>query len=371
MTIYCVCNINSKGKYTVNNVKRVREILNNKSLDSILISNEDNIRYISGFTGGTGYLYISQNRQALITDFRYTIHAENEAKGWEVLTIDGDGYNKVINALLKEEQVLQLGFESFDLLYGDYLNFKEGLELGNFIPVKDEITGLRTIKTAEELEYIKMAQSVADKTFSDILEFIKPGKTEIEIAARIEYLLKINGAHGISFDTIVASGINSSMPHAVPSMKKVEDGDFITMDFGCKYNGYCSDMTRTIVVGKANAKQIEVYNTVLRSQEAALNIIKSGLKGKDIDKVARDIIYNAGYEGCFGHGLGHSLGLFIHENPRLSPAEEGLILENMVITVEPGIYIKDFGGVRIEDLVVVTENSCENLTRSSKELIEL
>ena len=160
MTIYCVCNINSKGKYTVNNVKRVREILNNKSLDSILISNEDNIRYISGFTGGTGYLYISQNRQALITDFRYTIHAENEAKGWEVLTIDGDGYNKVINALLKEEQVLQLGFESFDLLYGDYLNFKEGLELGNFIPVKDEITGLRTIKTAEELEYIKIAQSV-------------------------------------------------------------------------------------------------------------------------------------------------------------------------------------------------------------------
>ena len=181
----------------------------------------------------------------------------------------------------------------------------------------------------------------------------------------------MNGAEKTSFDTIIASGVHSSMPHAEPDEKKLEMGDFITMDFGCVYHGYCSDMTRTVVLGKANDKQKEIYNTVLKAQLAVLDMAKPGLAGKEYDKVARDIIAKAGYGDCFGHGLGHGVGLFIHENPRLSSAEERIMQPNMVLTVEPGIYVKDFGGVRIEDMIVFTEDGHENFAKSEKKLIEL
>jgi Xaa-Pro aminopeptidase len=218
---------------------------------------------------------------------------------------------------------------------------------------------------------IKKAEAIGDAAFSEILPYIKPGTTELEVAARLEFIMKMKGVQNLSFPSIVASGINSSMPHAVPSQKKIETGDFVTLDFGCTCEGYCSDMTRTVVVGKASDKHKEVYQLVLEAQMAALDFIKAGYQGKEIDKVARDIIYKAGYEGCFGHGLGHSVGLNVHENPRLSPMEEEIIQEGMTETVEPGIYIKGFGGVRIEDLVVVTGTGCENFTHSPKNLIEL
>ncbi len=340
-------------------------------LGALLISNGNNMRYVSGFSGETGYLYISGNRHAVITDSRYTIQAELEAEGYEVVTIGNNGYEEVINDILKSDQVARLGFESEDLLYAKYENLKERLQIEELVPIKDEITRLRRIKTPKELEYIRRAEEIGDEVFTEILNFIKPGMTELEIAARIEYLLKLHGGQRSSFPAIVASGINSSMPHAVPSMKKVEQGDFLTMDFGCVYEGYCSDMTRTIVVGKASDKQKEIYRTVLEAQTAALDMIRAGLKGREVDQVARDIIYKAGYEGCFGHGLGHSVGLFIHENPRLSPMEEEVLQVGMTETVEPGIYVKGFGGVRIEDLVAVTENGCDNFTHSEKKLIEL
>lgn len=355
----------------MDNYLKIRNILEDLSLDAVLVSNPNNMQYISGFTGATGYVFISNKARIIITDFRYTTQAEREAYGYEIYTIDNNGYVEAINNIISREEVKVLGFESEDILYSTYLNFKSKLVLDDFIPIKDELTRLRRIKTDKELEYIKMAEAIGDKTFTDILSYIKPGLTEIEIAARIEYLLKVNGGEGLSFSAIVASGINSSMPHAVASNKKIEHGDLLTMDFGCIYNGYCSDMTRTIVVGKASKKQKEIYNLVLDSQMAALNFIKAGVKGKDVDKIARDIIYNAGYEGCFGHGLGHSVGLFIHENPRLSMLEEDILEVGMAVTVEPGIYIKDFGGVRIEDLVIVTEEGHENYTFSTKELIEL
>jgi len=355
----------------MNNYKRVQEILQKLSIDAILISNGNNMRYVSGFAGETGYLYISEKRHAVITDFRYTIQAEMEAAGYEIITIRNGGYEEVINEILKAEQVKNLGFEAEDMLYADYNKLKEKLEVKKFTPIGNEITRLRRIKTPKELEFIKKAEEIGDQVFTEILTFIKPGMTELEVAARIEYLLKLSGAQGISFPAIVASGINSSMPHAVPSQKQIEVGDFLTMDFGCVYEGYCSDMTRTIVIGKASDKQKEIYETVLKAQLAALEFIKAGYQGKEVDKVARDIIYGAGYEGCFGHGLGHSVGLHIHENPRLSPLEEEIILAGMTETVEPGIYIKGFGGVRIEDLVVVTEDGCVNFTHSEKKLIEL
>jgi Xaa-Pro aminopeptidase len=355
----------------MDNYKKVQTLLKELSIDAVLISNGNNMRYISGFAGATGYLYISTKRYAVVTDFRYTIQAEQEAEGYEIITIGNGGYEEALNDLLNTDQVSRLGFEAEDMLYGNYHRLKEGLKVSELVPIGHDITNMRRIKTTKELEFIQHAEKIGDEVFTEILGFIKTGMTELEVAARIEYLLKIHGASSSSFPAIVASGINSSMPHAVPTQKKIENGDFLTMDFGCVYEGYCSDMTRTIIVGKANEKQKQVYNTVLDAQLAALDFIKAGYQGKEIDKVARDIIYNAGYEGCFGHGLGHSVGLFIHESPRLSPLEEDIILAGMTETVEPGIYIKGFGGVRIEDLVSVTDEGCVNFTHSEKRLIEL
>lgn len=355
----------------MDNFKRVQEINKQLNIDGLLISNGNNIRYVSGFAGETGYLYISEKRHAVITDFRYTYQAEKEAEGYEIITIGSGGYEEAINDILRVDNVNRLGFEAKDMMYARYDELKEKLNISELIPINDDVTRLRRIKTPRELEYIKQAEAIGDKVFAEILTFIKPGMTELEIAARIEYLLKLYGGQKTSFDAIVASGVNSSMPHAVPTIKKVEEGDFVTMDYGCVYEGYCSDMTRTIVVGKASDKQKEIYSIVLEAQLAALEVIKAGMKGKDVDKVARDIINKAGYEGCFGHGLGHSVGLFIHENPRLSPSEEDIIEAGMIETVEPGIYVRGFGGVRIEDLVLVTEDGHENYTHADKTLIEL
>lgn len=349
---------------------KISEIMRQYAIDGLLISNGYNMRYLSGFSGATGYLFITEGRKVILTDFRYTIQAENESKGYEVFEIDGS-YEEAINLLIKEEGVETLGFEGQDTLFMNYEKLKDNLTIKRLVAIKDEVTLLRAIKEPWELERLAQAERIGDYAFKKILDDIKPGMTELEVAALLEYYMKSNGAENLSFSSIVASGVNSSMPHAVPTSKKIENGDFLTMDFGCIYKGYCSDMTRTIVVGKASLEQKRIYQLVLDAQMAALDFIKAGYMGCEIDNVARKIIYDAGYEGCFGHGLGHSVGLFIHEDPRLSPKEEKIILPNMVVTVEPGIYIKDFGGVRIEDMVCVTEAGAVNYTNSDKSLIEL
>jgi Xaa-Pro aminopeptidase len=359
-----------QGK-NMDNYLRIQELLQKLSIGAVLISNGNNMRYISGFAGETGYLYISGKRHAVVTDFRYTIQAEMEAEGYEVITIGNGGYEEALNDVLRTDGITRLGFEAEDILYASYRKLRDKLDVEELLPIGNEITAMRRIKTPRELELIRQAEAIGDQVFTEILTFIKPGMSELEVAARIEYLLKLKGAQSLSFPAIVASGVNSSMPHAVPTKKKLEPGDFLTMDFGCVYEGYCSDMTRTIVIGKATEKQKEIYNTVLEAQLAALDFLKAGYKGREVDKVARDIIYGAGYEGCFGHGLGHSVGLHVHENPRLSMMEDDVIEAGMTETVEPGIYIKGFGGVRIEDLVAVTETGCENFTFSDKSLIEL
>ena len=241
----------------------------------------------------------------------------------------------------------------------------------DWVRLKSTADDLRRIKTPEEIRNIAAAAAIADKAFEEMLKILKVGMTEKEAAAQLEFLMKKFGAEGTSFDTIFASGIHSSMPHAVPTDKKIEEGDFVTMDFGCKVNGYCSDMTRTIVMGKASDKQKEVYNTVLQANERAMAQVRAGVAGKDIDAIARDYIKEAGYGEYFGHGLGHSVGLYIHENPRFSPSEEQIIEANDTETIEPGIYIPGWGGVRIEDLIVVKEDGYELLSHSPKQLIEL
>lgn len=350
---------------------KITGILDKYKVNGILVSNGYNMRYLSGFSGATGYLFISEKRKIILTDFRYKIQAEKESCDYEVIEITSDGYNKAINNIIHEENIECMGYEDEDMLVCDFYKLKKELDIKEWVPVHDELSRLRVIKTADEIEKIKKAESIGDIAFLKILDILKPGISEIEIAAELEYIMKKNGAERVSFDTIAASGINSSMPHAVPTLKKLQMGDFLTMDFGCVYEGYCSDMTRTVVIGKANEEQKKLYNTVLKAQLAALNFIKGGLIGREIDYQARKIIEDAGYRNCFGHGLGHSVGLYIHENPRLSPSESSIILPGTVETVEPGIYINGFGGVRIEDLVLVTEDGCVNFTHSEKGLIEL
>ena len=351
---------------------KLQELLNAKKLDAILVSDGYNMRYFSGFTGATGYLLITKNSKTLFTDSRYTIAATNQAPDYNVVEVDAArDYCKFINQVLEAEKTETLGFESNQVRYSTYEGLKARLAVKELVPLGGELADLRRIKTSEEIELHRQAEHIGDIAFEEILKEIKPGITELEIAAKLEYIMKMNGADKLSFESIVASGVNSSKPHAEPGHKKIESGDFLTMDFGCVYKGYCSDMTRTIVVGKASEKQKEIYNTVLKAQLAVLDMLKPGLPGKAYDKVARDVIYGAGYEGYFGHGLGHSVGLEIHENPRFSMIEEDIVEAGMIMTVEPGIYIPDFGGVRIEDMVVMTPVGYDNLTHSKKELIEL
>ena len=352
--------------------EKLANLLTDKNLDAVLVSDGYNMRYLSGFTGATGYLLITKDSKTLFTDSRYTVAATAQAPDYTVVEVDAArDYCKVINQVLTQEGIATLGFEANQVRYSTYQNFKERLVAKELVPLGGELADLRRIKTAEEIALHRQAEHIGDIAFEEILKELKPGVTELEVAAKLEYIMKMNGADKLSFDSIIASGVNSSKPHAEPGHKKIEAGDFVTMDFGCVYNGYCSDMTRTVVVGKASEKQKEIYNTVLKAQLAVLDMLKPGLKGKEYDKVARDVIYGAGYEGYFGHGLGHSVGLEIHENPRFSMMEEDIVEAGMIMTVEPGIYIPDFGGVRIEDMVVMTADGYENLTNSRKDLIEL
>ena len=352
--------------------EKLEKLLAAKKLDAVLVSDGYNMRYLSGFTGATGYLLITKTSKTLFTDSRYTIAANAQAPDYAVVEVDAArDYCKFINQVLEAEKITTLGFEALQVRYSTYESLKARLIVNELVPLKAELTDLRRIKNAEEIALHRQAEHIGDIAFEEILKEIKPGMTELQVAAKLEYIMKMNGADKLSFESIVASGVNSSKPHAEPGHKKIELGDFVTMDYGCVYQGYCSDMTRTIVVGKASEKQKEIYNTVLAAQLAVLDMLKPGLPGKAYDKVARDVIYGAGYEGYFGHGLGHSVGLEIHENPRFSMIEEELVEAGMIMTVEPGIYIPDFGGVRIEDMVVMTETGYENLTYSRKELIEL
>lgn len=353
--------------------EELNAVFKEKMIEAVLVSDGYNMRYLSGFRGATGYLYITSRRQVLLTDSRYTTQAKEEAPDFEVLEISNQkGYGAFINKLTGTDGIHVIGFENYHMIYADIMELREACsdELV-WEGIGDSLNRLRIVKNERELSYMEQAQSIADGAFSHIIEILKPGLTELQVAAELEFYMKSHGANGTSFDTIAASGIHSAMPHAMPSAKALEPGDFLTMDFGCMYEGYCSDMTRTVVIGKASAKQKEIYHIVLEAQLAALDVIKAGMRGCDVDKVARDVIEKAGYGAYFGHGLGHSVGLYIHEEPRLSPKCGEVLKENVIQTVEPGIYIPEFGGVRIEDIVIVKENGCQNMTHSTKELLEL
>ena len=351
--------------------ERALPILEQQSVDAMIVRDIANIRYLTGYTNDTGVLVLTKDGGAsLITDFRFLFQAKAQAKDCDVLDVAGTTYEELIAKVLTEHGASRVAFEREATQYKDYEAMAKHIE-PELVPVDNILIELRKIKTADELAKLRRAESIGDIAFSKILGDLKPGVTELEIAAKLTYYMCMEGATGNSFPPIVASGVNSSMPHAIPGERRIQKGDFITMDFGCVYDGYCSDMTRTVVLGKADAEQRKIYETVQRAQQAVLDKIHAGMTGKEIDGIARTIINEAGYEGCFGHGLGHSVGLEIHEPPYANARSEEVVRAGSMMTVEPGIYVEGFGGVRIEDLVLVTEDGCENLASSRKDLIEI
>jgi Xaa-Pro aminopeptidase len=348
---------------------RFRRELSKKGLGAALITKRANVRYMSGFTGTNACLVVTESRHFIITDSRYTEQAKIQSPEWCVVETKPDA-TETIGRLLAESRVDSLGFEDNDMVYGNYKKLEHNLNI-KMAPMGDVIENLRIIKDKSEIQMIKKAVEIADKAFSHVLNVIKPGIAEKEVAAELEYYLKTNGAEGVAFETIVASGSRSSLPHGVASDRKIMNGDVVTLDFGAVYNGYCSDITRTVFVGEPDEEMKKVYNIVLNAQMNALEEVSEGKQGKDVDSIARGYILKSGYGEFFGHSLGHGVGLEIHEEPRLSPRSDTILKNGMVVTVEPGIYLPGKAGVRIEDLVVINGKKPEILTASDKSMIVL
>lgn len=344
-----------------------------EGIDAVIISSDLNRRYFTGMLSSAGTLLVTKEKPYFIIDFRYIEKAKSVITDFDVILQENNIYAQ-IDEVFAKAGVENVAVEADCITVEEYEKLRSKLPryaFSNSSDVSDIITELRAVKSQEEIECISKAQAITDKAFLHMLDFIKAGMTELEVTLELEYTMRKLGADGLAFDSIVVSGANSSLPHGVPSEKKIISGDFLTMDFGAAYQGYCSDMTRTVAIGEITEKQQKVYDTVLKAQLMAIEAIKPGVVCSSIDKLSRDYIYAQGYEGCFGHGLGHSLGLNIHENPRLSMLCEEIIKPNQIYTVEPGVYLSGEFGVRIEDMVVVTEDGCKNLTNSEKKLIKL
>lgn len=344
----------------------VNDILKDKNLEAVVIQSPENLFYHSGFTGGEGVLVLTKETKTLIVDGRYTVQAKQQANGADVVEYKGSPF-----AAVRDMRFDKIGFEDKKIPYNSFKEMNRAMPAVTMIGVSDSLDEIRTKKGEDEIKSIKTAVKIADMAFEHILKFIKPGITEREIALEIEFFMRKNGALGTSFPTIAACAERTALPHAEPTDAPVSEGDFVLMDFGCVYNGYCSDMTRTVAVGHADDKMKNIYDTVLKAQTSAIYAIKPGLACKESDAVARRVIENAGFGSCFGHSLGHGVGLEIHELPNLSPKSCHTLCPGNTVTVEPGIYIENFGGVRIEDLLLVTDCGNEILTKSPKDLIIL
>lgn len=351
-------------------LKRIEKIKDEAAclcVDAVLITKPENKYYLSGFKSTNYYIVLTQKRNYLLTDFRYIESAGKKSNIFDIVPISNQ---YTIFDFLGEIKADSLGIEENNITYSFYKELKKMIS-AKIVCLEGCIEKLRKIKDIYEIRNIRTAAEIADSAFNYIIEKIRPEMTEKEIATELEFHMKKNGADGLSFDMIVASGERSSLPHGVASDRIVRPGDFITLDYGCIINGYCSDMTRTVAVSYVSREQHEIYDLVRKAQEKALESIKPGKKCSEIDKTARDIISDSGYGKQFGHGLGHGVGLEIHEAPVMNALSEDVLLENMVVTVEPGIYLSDCFGVRIEDLIVVSDYGIINLTSSSKELLIL
>ena len=336
----------------------------NKAIEGFLVSNYTNLTYLSGFDG-EGLALITKKDNILITDARYTEQAQKESPDFKIITEKLKQKNariEALNKIIKKKNLKKIAFESSHLSYNDFKKYSDSFESVEFVPFENIIEQMRMIKGKEEIIKIKKASQIATEALKEVLEMIKPGIRELDIANELSYTMRKKGAHKEAFDIIVVSGERSSLIHGKPSEKKFAEGELIIIDMGANYQNYNSDITRTIVLGKENEKQKEMFSIILEAQEKALEFLKPGLKCSEVDFVARDLIEEKGYGKYFGHELGHGVGLDIHELPRVSFSDETVLLPGMVITIEPGIYLPETGGVRIEDSVLITEEGYETLT---------
>ena len=357
----------------MNHFQKIAARLENNGLDAILLTGEANRFYGSGFhsAGTDGVALVTRKRAYYFTDSRYTEAAARYVQGAQLREIGrGRGYTALIQEVVGDEQLRRVGFEDAYMTVQDYERYRKALSC-DLVPATQLLWDLRMVKDDEEIEAMVAAQRIAERALTDILEEIRPGVTEKEIAARLQYLMLHYGASDMSFDPLVVSGPNGSLPHGVPSERTIQRGEFVTMDFGCVYQGYCSDMTRTVAVGFATEEMQAVYNTVLSAQKAGIAAAKSGVTGREVDGAARAVIDAAGYGDYFGHSFGHGVGVEIHEAPNASPLNDKPLPAGAVISAEPGIYLPGKLGVRIEDVILLTEDGCLDITKAPKELLIL
>jgi Xaa-Pro aminopeptidase len=329
------------------------------------------VRYLTGFSGSTGAVFVTRKSSTFITDFRYADQARKEVQGSKVIISDRDPITSLEKISEARTKNLKIAVEANRLTVYQKKQLAAKLPDAVLIDYSDMIENLALCKDNREIADIKGAVKISDEAFGRILGYIRPGLTEKEVAAELEYQMKMLGSEREAFSTIVASGYRSAMPHGTASEKKLKKGEFITFDFGALVNGYCSDITRTVVLGKATSRQKKIYDIVARAQMAGIRKVKTGVHTRDVDKAARNVIKRSGYGKNFGHGTGHGIGLEVHAGPRVSPKGTQLLKTNMVITIEPGVYISGWGGVRIEDDVVVRPKGCVVLNKAPKNLLEL
>ena len=353
------------------NIEKYQSLLETGEVDALLLTSVYNRLYAAQYRVAEGVAVVTREGAYYFTDSRYIEAAEKNLKGFTVrMTHPGSSEIERINEVIGEHTIKKLGFEENDMTYGDYLRYNEALH-AVLVPMQAKIDAFRATKEPWEIELMRKAQAITDQTFSELCKIIQAGMTEKELEAELLYRLYKHGAEGPSFDPIVVSGPNTSLPHGVPGERKLEFGDFITMDFGCIYGGSCSDMTRTVALGFVSEEMDKVYKTVLKAQLAGIAATKAGVAGRDIDGTARKVIADAGYGDYFGHGYGHSLGILIHEAPNANTRNDQPMPAGAVVSAEPGIYLPGKFGVRIEDVTVITETGCEVLTKSPKNLIIL
>jgi len=351
-------------------IKKLRQKIKRENLDLLLVSTPTNIRYLCGYTGSNGILLISEKESLFLTDFRYKEQVKKEVKGANIKIAQRELFSGLSEIKLLKGKRIKAGFESSHLSFKIHEKLKSLFPQVLWVPTGEIVESILVTKE-EEIKRIKKAADISARVYQEILPILKPGIKEIEISAEIEYRIRMNGGSGSAFEPIVASGIRSAMPHARASSKKLKRGELITFDFGASYEGYVCDITRTVVLGQATTRQKRIYNLVLKAQTKAIEKARSKMRGLDLDKVARDIIKKAGYQDNFGHGLGHGIGLLVHEGPGINARSQVVLKPGMVITIEPGIYIPGWGGVRTEDDVLITRNGCRVLTRIDRELLEL
>jgi len=350
------------------NVEKLLSVLGGEA-DGLLLTSRYSRYYGAQFDIAEGVAVVSAKGCRYFTDSRYIESAQKGINGFEVIEMSrANPFSKLINEAIADFGITALGFEEEYLTVAELRAYESKLN-AKLVPMNDAINGFRSVKEDWEIEIMRQAQAITDKAFSEVLGKIKTGMTEKQLQAELIYCLYKNGADGLAFDPIVVSGPNTSLPHGVAGDRVICEGDFITMDFGAAYRGYCSDMTRTVAVGYATEEMKTVYNTVLAAQMAGIAVSRAGVTGKEVDAAARQVITDAGYGAYFGHGYGHSLGMEVHELPSRSPGGEKTMQVNVLSSAEPGIYLPGKFGVRIEDVVIFKEDGCENITKSPKNLI--